>query len=86
MSDINEKEWRSIVREYITDNIIKFDDDTFSDSDNIFSMGFVNSLFAMKLLDFIEKKFEIKVEDDDIEISNFSSIDNIVNLIHRKKG
>lgn len=86
MSNVNEKEWRSVVRAYIMDNLVKFDDEIFSDSDNIFSKGFVNSLFAMKLLNFIEKEFEIKVEDEDIEIANFSSIDNIINLIQRKKG
>ena len=39
------------IRQIITDNLIVFDDDVeFSDSDNIFEMGFVNSLFTVKLL------------------------------------
>ncbi|MGA1870047.1 MAG: acyl carrier protein [bacterium] len=75
------------IREYIESNLVVFDEDpTFSDSDNIFAMGFVNSLFAMKLLNFIENEFDIKVDNEDIVISNFSSVNNIMKLIEKKKG
>ena len=74
------------IRKYIEGNMIVFEDGVvFSDSDNIFKKGFVNSLFAMKLLNFVETEFDIKVDDDDIEIKNFSSINNIINLIKKKK-
>jgi len=73
------------IRAYIQSNLIVFDDDaTFSDSDNIFKLGFVNSLFAMKLLNFVENEFGIVVDNDDINIANFSSVDNIVSLVERK--
>lgn len=76
---------RKRIREYIENNLVVFDDEaTFSDSDNIFQKGFVNSLFAMKLLNFVEQEFEIKVDDEDIIITNFSSIDNIMKLIQKK--
>lgn len=75
------------IRSYIEANLVVFDDDVeFSDSDNIFKMGFVNSLFAMKLLAFVEKEFNIKVDNDDIDIANFSTVDNIVALIKRKEN
>jgi len=35
------------------------------DNEDIFSTGFVNSLFAMQLVMFIEKEFNIKVENKD---------------------
>ena len=73
------------IRSYIESNLVVFDDEVeFSDSDNIFKMGFVNSLFAMKLLSFVEKEFNIRVENDEIDIANFSTVDNIVALIKRK--
>jgi acyl carrier protein len=78
---------REGIRKYIESNLVVFEDEAvFSDSDNIFQLGFVNSLFAMKLLNFIEKEFDITVDDSDIEISNFSSIDNMMTLIQRKQG
>ena len=71
------------IRAFIERHLV-IDEAVFSDSDNIFEMGFVNSLFAMQLLTYVQNEFNIVIDDDDIEISNFSSIDNIVNLIEKK--
>jgi len=73
------------IRAFIDSNLVAFDDDAeFSDSDNIFQMGYVNSLFAMKLLNYVEKEFGFKVENDEMDIRNFNSVNNIVQLIDRK--
>ncbi|RCX16302.1 phosphopantetheine binding protein [Anaerobacterium chartisolvens] len=74
------------IRGYIEDNLSVFDDEVnFSDEDNIFQMGFVNSLFAMKLLSFVQQEFEIEICDDEIDLKNFSSINNVINLIKSKR-
>ncbi|GCE50440.1 acyl carrier protein [Thermosporothrix hazakensis] len=54
------------------------------DSDDIFALGFVNSLFAMQLVLFIESEFRVTIEDDDLDINNFRSIDAMAQLIERK--
>ena len=78
--EINEK-----IRGYIMKNLIVFEEDVeFTDSDNIFKMGFANSLFAMKLLNFVESEFNITVENEEINIENFSSVDKINHLITSK--
>lgn len=78
-------EHKDKIRKFIAGNLIVFEDEAeFSDSDNIFQMGYVNSLFAMKLLNYVETQFGIKVENDEMDIKNFSSVDNIVQLIDRK--
>ena len=59
----------------------KVDDDT-----DIFEMGFVNSLFSMQLVLFLEKEFDITVDALDMDISNFSSIGSMLRFIERKKG
>lgn len=70
------------VRSYIEENLIIFDDDIeIQNDDNIFEQGFVNSLFAMKLVKYIEDDFSIKLENEDLNISNFSSINKIVQLV-----
>jgi acyl carrier protein len=80
-------ELKQKIRKFIESNLVVFEDEAeFSDSDNIFELGFVNSLFAMKLLNYVETEFNVTVDDEDIEISNFSSIDNIIRLINKKKG
>lgn len=79
-------EAKAKIRNYIESNLSVFEDDvSFSDEDNIFQMGFVNSLFAMKLLNFVQQEFEIEIDDSDIDLKNFSSINNVINLIKSKR-
>jgi acyl carrier protein len=54
------------------------------DNDDIFAQGFVNSLFAMQLVQWLEKEFAIAIKDEDLDIQNFNSIDAIASLIGRK--
>jgi methoxymalonate biosynthesis acyl carrier protein len=54
--------------------------------EDIFALGFVNSLLAMQLVAFVEKEFGIAVEDADLDLDNFRSIDAIAGLIARKRG
>ena len=62
------------------------DDITINDSDNIFEKGFVDSMFAMKLVAFLENDFNIEILDDELDLGNFSSVQNIVSLLEKKKG
>jgi len=79
-------ELKKVIRDFINSNPDFFDDEIdFSDSDNIFEKGFVNSLFAIKLLNFVEKEFKFTVESEDMDIKNFSSVNNIIEFIDRKK-
>ncbi|MGD2087725.1 MAG: acyl carrier protein [Candidatus Aminicenantes bacterium] len=80
--ELNEK-----IREFIKDNIevIEYERD-FTDDENIFELGFVNSLFAMKLLNYVENEFNVEVVPEDMDIANFNSVNNIVEFIERKNG
>ncbi len=75
------------IRKFIENNLVVFEDEAhFEDSDNIFEMGFVNSLFAMKLVNYIENELGVTVPNDDLDIANFSSVERIVSFIERKKA
>jgi len=54
------------------------------DDEDIFSLGFVNSLFAMQLVTFIEKEFEVTIESEDLELDNFRSVNSMDALVGRK--
>lgn len=56
------------------------------DDEDIFALGFVNSLLAMQLVTFVENEFHITVESDDLDIDNFRTINSIAGLIERKGG
>ena len=55
-----------------------------NDDSNIFENNSVNSLFAMQIILFIEKEFSVTVEDQDLDIKNFQSINSIVAFIESK--
>ena len=55
------------------------------DDDDIFSLGFTNSLIEMQLLLFLQKNFAIKLADEDKTIENLRTIDAIAALVERKQ-
>ena len=77
--------YRDEISNFLHENFSFDGEVALSDNDNYFESGFVNSLFAMKLVSFIEKTFNISVEYDDLDMQNFSTINNIVNFISQKK-
>lgn len=52
--------------------------------EEIFSLGFVNSLFALQLVEFVETEFGARVETEDLEIENFQTLRAIRNLVEQK--
>lgn len=54
--------------------------------EDIFAAGYVNSLFALQLVTFVEKAFNLQVEDDDLDIANFRSVAAIDLFVQRKTG
>ena len=69
------------VREFIQRS---FHGVEFANSDDIFALGFANSLFAMQLVAFVEKEFAIEIDSDDLDMDNFRSVDAISALVERK--
>ena len=56
------------------------------DDEDIFATGFVNSLFVMQLVLFVEKDLGVAVLDEDLEFDNFRSIDAIAAFVARKRA
>lgn len=73
----NKEKIRDFFGKYIRNQSI-------TDSDDIFTLGLVNSMFAMELVLFIEKEFSINIGNEDLDMNNFRSIIAIDNLINKK--
>ena len=69
------------IREFIGKHIRGHE---LTDDEDIFASGFVNSMFAMQLVQFVEQEFGIAVENEDLEIDNFRSVNAIAALVERK--
>lgn len=55
------------------------------DNTELFSTGIVNSLFAIQLVMYIEKTFNVEINMEDLDFNNFSSIAAISNFIESKQ-
>jgi methoxymalonate biosynthesis acyl carrier protein len=74
------------IRAIIESNLQIFDSDVeFSDDDHIFRKGFVDSLFAVKLLAYLEQEFNIKIGNEDLNIENFHSVNKIISFVESKQ-
>lgn len=54
------------------------------DDEDIFVSGFVDSLFALQLVLFVESEFAITIESEDMELENFRTINALAHLVERK--
>lgn len=78
---------RARIREYIEAHLMFEEEEVaLADTDDIFEKGFVNSLFAVQLVAFIEAAYAIELEDEDLDIKKLNSVQNIDALVAAKKG
>jgi len=75
-------EIKNLLTIYITNTFIEDNHIKISTTDDILSTGIIDSLGMMKLIAYIEKKFNIKVLSKDITFDNFVSIEKISEYIN----
>ncbi len=60
------------------------DPQSISDNSLLFDEGIFDSMGLLNLISFLEEDFCVKVEDSELDTSNFGSINAIVSFIERK--
>jgi acyl carrier protein len=63
-----------------------FGDMALGDDQDMFATGYVNSMFALQLVQFVEGEFGITVGSDDLELDNFRTVSSIAEFVERKKA
>ncbi|MFH8804247.1 acyl carrier protein [Streptomyces sp. NPDC017936] len=69
---------RTRIREFLAPHL---NGHPLDDTDDIFALGYVNSLFAMQLVLFLEKSFEITLKPEQMDFDNFRTVDGLVRLV-----
>jgi methoxymalonate biosynthesis acyl carrier protein len=54
--------------------------------DDIFACGYINSLFAMELVMFLEKTFSFTIPNDELNIDNFRTVAAMTALVGRQQA
>jgi len=75
---------REIIREFIRIDLAKNSEHLeITDQDNIIMNGMVDSLGLIKVVNFLEERFSIKLLDENIIPDNFESIESITILLEQ---
>jgi Acyl carrier protein len=72
---------RTRIRDFIQGYL---KDDSLEDDENMFELGYVDSLFALQLVLFVEKEFGFTVSRDKMRLTNFRSVDALVELVENQ--
>jgi methoxymalonate biosynthesis acyl carrier protein len=59
---------------------------TVAGDDDIFALGFVNSLFAMELVLFLENTYAFSVPNEELQLDNFRTVTAMAALVQRHIG
>ena len=71
---------RSRIRAYFDTAIVE----SINDDEDIFEGRYVDSMFALQLVTFVEEEFSIVVEREDLDIQNFVSVSAITSFVESK--
>ncbi len=52
-----------------------------NDDEDLFELGYLNSLHAFALVEFVEHNYALTLRDEDLSLANFRTINTIANLI-----
>lgn len=72
------------LRRFITNNFLYGRDCGFRDDESFLEMGIIDSTGLLELINFLEKRYRIKVEDADLIPENLDSIDQLCRFVERK--
>jgi acyl carrier protein len=75
------------VKTYILDEFLPGEDpDELTDDTPLMTTGILDSLATLKLVTFLEQKFDIAVEAHEADAENLNTIEQIVALVSGKLG
>ena len=76
---------REALRQFIRDNFLFGDDDRrYSDDDSLLDNGIIDSTGVLELIAFLDKNYQVKVEDDEMLPENLDSVNNLVRFLEKK--
>ena len=79
MSDL-----KAQIRAFIVENFLFGDANGLKDDSSFLDDGIMDSTGVLELVTFLEEKFSIKVEDEDLIPENLDSINNVTAYLEKK--
>ena len=76
---------RETVKDFVLENFLPGEDPrNLTDETELKESGILDSLSTLKLVSFLEERFQVELEANDLEAGNLSSLANIERLVRSK--
>ena len=76
---------KSEVRDFVIDNFLYGQvDEAFSNDDSFLEKGIIDSTGVLELVEFLESRYQMKIEDQDLVPENLDSVTSIVKYVGAK--
>jgi acyl carrier protein len=73
------------LRQFIVDNFMFGREDTpLGSQESLLDRGIIDSTGVLELVTFLEQKYQITIQDDELVPENLDSIDRLVRFVSRK--
>lgn len=76
--------YKEDIKSYIKDSIIS-ENIEFGDTDSLYDLNILDSLGTIQLIGFMQNKFDISIQPEDIELEEFETINRINELLVKLK-
>lgn len=73
-----------MIREYVIDNFLFGEEEQLKSDTSFIQEGIIDSIGMMELVDFIETKFDIKIQDNELIPENLDSLTNLSSFLQQK--
>jgi len=74
------------LKEYLLSEVaVDLGKEDLSDDDDLLELGIIDSMGIVSLISFMEEKFDISIEDEEIVPDNFQSLRSMEKFIEQKK-
>jgi len=72
---------RSEIRSFLKNSTPK--GTNFTDSDNLLMKGVIDSLRMLDLINFLEEKYRLKIDEDELMPENFESVEAMARFVEK---
>jgi acyl carrier protein len=85
--NVTETQIAEETRRYITANFLYARPDrVVGEDEHLMERGIIDSMGMMELIDFLEERFGVRPDDEDITEQNFATLARIAGYVARKRG
>ncbi len=73
------------IRQFVVENFLFGEEDGLGNNDSLLETGTIDSTGVLELVSFLESRYAISVEDDELIPENLDSVERLARFVERKR-